>query len=110
MKADPYGNTQSCAGRSLLEILWQELDNLMDCLYSETDPSIDGLCDQLEDIEADIDELAEAIADDWQMYGERRGEARGTAYAIAVITNPYAPNIEAVRKVAQQRAEKRRAE
>lgn len=55
----------SCAGRSILEILWEDL-------------------------------LA-TIRDG------RRKEALGLARAIATITNPYNPNIEAVRSQAARR-------
>lgn len=88
---DPVGQTNSAAGRTLLQILWEELDRVMDVIRSEGKP-------------------AGSKPEDHKAWGERRGQAQGVAYAIAVITNPYAPSLPAVRKVAMERADARWAE
>jgi hypothetical protein len=56
-------------GRSILEMLWEELMSISERLYTG------------------------AEAED----GRDPGRAEGVAFCIAVMTNPYAPNIEAVR-------------
>lgn len=56
-------------GPSILELLWQELMSVCDRLYTG------------------------AEAED----GRDPGRAEGVAFAIAVMTNPYKPDIEEVR-------------
>jgi len=68
-----------CAGKSLLELLW---DQLMGC-YGEL-------------AEVDWDN---AVNDDFLL----RGEATGLATAISIITNPYAPDVDRVRAEAAER-------
>lgn len=57
------------AGRSILSMLWDELMSISERLLSG-DPAEDG---------------------------RDPGRAEGVAYCIAVMTNPYKPDIEAVR-------------
>lgn len=73
------GSRPSYAGRSILEIIWQELDHMMEII-----------------MDADKYDLAEPI--DWY-----RARANGIAYAIAVIQNPYEINLSQVREQAKQR-------
>lgn len=67
--------SQVCQGKSILEMLWDELETIVERL------------------------MAGAEAED------DKGRALGTAYAIAVIENPYLPDIERVRKEAMRRWE-----
>lgn len=72
-------------GRSILEILWEALDLKMEQL-GEADAAEEGW-----------DHAG------WEQYGMLRGKAAGLAYAIAVLQNPYEPNIDAVRNEAVER-------
>jgi hypothetical protein len=63
------------SGKSLLELMWEELDAIVDRL------------------------LAEAEAED----GRDPGRAEGVAFCIALVTSPYAPNVDAVRRLAMER-------
>lgn len=74
--------SQVCGGKSILEMLWDELDAIVERLQA----------DASDDLAAD------------------RGRAQGVAYSIAVIQNPYLPNIEAVRAEAMDRWEAANAE
>lgn len=71
------------AGKSVLDLLWEHLDAFVDELMA---PAHEG------------GELDRA---------ERKGHAYGMAEAIAVITNPYHPDIDAVRADAMERWEER---
>ena len=66
-----------CGGKTILELLWDELDAIMDRLMSDGE------------------------AED----GRDPGRAEGVAYCIAVMQNPYLPNIDAVREQAMERWE-----
>ena len=83
---------ESCAGRSLLEMLWEELDSLVDHLYMEDDPE-----------PGDPDSV-------FQEYGKLQGRAHGVSYAIAVIMNPYKPDLPAIKQEATDRAQDRMEE
>jgi hypothetical protein len=65
----PRRGGSQLAGRSILEHLWIELMTICDRLYTG------------------------AEAED----GRDPGRAEGVAYCIAVMTNPYQPDIQAVR-------------
>lgn len=67
--------SQVCSGKSILDLLWEELDAVVERL------------------------MARAAGED------DKGKAQGVAYAIAVILNPYLPNVEAVRDQAMLRWE-----
>lgn len=62
------------AGKSPIDLLWEELDSLMSELMAS--PSEEG-----------------------------KGHARGVAYALAVLSNPYAPDVDAIRAEAMRRYE-----
>jgi hypothetical protein len=62
------------AGKNVQAELWNELDAVMTLLIANA---------------ADPDD---------------KGKAQGLAFALAVITNPYAPNIDAIRALALERA------
>ena len=90
---------QPHAGRSLIEIYWSELDEILDRLMDEGAPQ-----------QYPEDGKSWGIAPDWQAYGEQRGQAQGVAYCIAVMTNPYTPDVDAIREEAMERWEKRNGE
>jgi hypothetical protein len=88
MEKSKLRGAASAAGRSLLEMLWEELDDIMDRLVA------DGKPNNLE-------------ADEWLAYGEERGRAQGITYAIAVIMNPYKVDVPKVKRIAAKRLEAR---
>lgn len=69
-------NPRTCHGKSILEMIWDDLDATVERLMSVEPEDAD---------EIDV------------------GQARGLAFAIAVIVNPYYPNIETVREQAMGR-------
>lgn len=71
----------SCGGKTILELLWEELDAIMERLMSG------GQADDERD----------------------PGRAEGVAYAIAVMQNPYLPNVDNVREQAMERWEQAEA-
>jgi hypothetical protein len=83
------------AGRSIIEILWEELDTIVDRLHADGKPG------ELKAL------TGRQIAEQWQAYGEERGQAQGVAYALAVLINPYAPDIEAIRAESVERRKSR---
>lgn len=97
------------AGMSVLDIMWQDLDDCMDQLMSEGAPDKGSLAEELYLTSALS--VARSLANEWyttlKEWGELRGQAQGLAFAIAVLTNPYAADVPAVKKEAMQRWEKR---
>lgn len=83
----------SAAGKSLLEKLWDELDNIMSRLMSDGEPDING------------HDIYEHDLENYKAWGEERGQAQGIAYAIAIIENPYQPNMPGVKARAVERWE-----
>lgn len=83
----------SAAGKSLLEKLWDELDVVMDRLMADGEPENAGYPYHQDDLE------------DYRSWGEDRGQAQGLAFAIAIIENPYHPNMPAVKARAVERWE-----
>lgn len=73
--ASANAGSSACAGKSILEMLWEELDAIVDRIMTEQDS---------ED-------------------GRDPGRAEGVAYCIAVFTNPYLPNLDAIREQAMDR-------
>lgn len=63
--------------KSLLERMWEELDSIVERLMSG------------------------AEADD----GRDPGRAEGVAFCIALITQPYAPDVDKIRQLAMERYE-----
>jgi hypothetical protein len=97
------------AGMSILDILWQDLDDVMDQLMSEGAPEKSSLAGDLFTTNSKAD--ASALANEWyatlKEWGELRGQAQGLAFAIAVLTNPYDADVQVVKQEAKQRWEKR---
>lgn len=104
MEKAKLANAVSAAGRSLLEILWEELDAVIDRLVADGKPAEVPPVPKV----GNQRPLA-AWRDEWMKYGEERGQAQGLAYAIAVIMNPYSPDVPAVRRMASNRLEERQA-
>jgi hypothetical protein len=80
--------------RTLLEMLWDELDAKLDVLMADGEPE-PALADSWTG--EDVDNYAE--------WGRQQGRCEGLAYAIAVITNPYQPNVPAIKAEALRRWE-----
>lgn len=74
------------AGKSLLDLLWEHLDQFMDDLMA---PAHEG---------GDLEQA------------ELKGRAYGMAHAIALVTNPYHPDLDTVRADAVERWESRQAD
>lgn len=72
----------ACGGQTLLELMWEELMAVMDRLMTGQE------------------------AED----GKDPGRAEGVAYAIAIMQNPYLPNLDAVREQALDKWEEENPE
>ena len=93
--------TESVAGKSILDLLWEEMDDVVDLLMEEGQPeSWSG-----ELFGMPQDEIG--VVSEWQNWGEQRGRAQGLAYALAVILNPYAPDVPMIKAQAMARWEER---
>lgn len=98
------------AGKSILEILWDELDSIVDRIMDDGEPDVDEYEESGESqrgsytpLQYDIGALGTAFKE----WGEQRGQAQGVAYAIALLTDPTAPDVPGVRAQAMQRWEDR---
>lgn len=98
MTAPPTTKPQF-AGMSILERCWQELDDIMNQLMSEELPAV--WSDEHVRGKDPSDHIG--VASEWMARGELRGQAQGVAYCIAMITNPYEPDVPAIKKEARQR-------
>lgn len=78
--------------QALLEEGWKELETIVELIMSEDEPTVTNVHHKNK-----MDAL--------KQYYELRGQAQGVAYMIAVLTNPYQPDIEAIRAEAMQRWE-----
>jgi hypothetical protein len=86
-------------GKSILDILWDELDSIVDRIMEE------GAPEKWIDDNPEPNEVG--VVAEWQAYGEQRGQAQGVAYAIALLTDPQDVSVPAVRAQAMQRWEDR---
>lgn len=77
----------SCAGRSIQEIIAGELDSLIDNLMLENEGRHEW---------SDEEERKDTVRG-W------RGQAQGLAIALAIIRNPYLPNVIAIKAEAMER-------
>jgi hypothetical protein len=102
-------NPHPYAGMSVLDIIWQDLDDCMDQLMAEGAPDKATLAEEMF-CAYPLPEARE-LADEWystlKEWGELRGQAQGLAFAIAILTNPYAADVPAVKKEAMARWESR---
>lgn len=62
------------------------------------------------ELDAVMDRLMDATLDEQPISPTDRGEAKGLAIALAIFTNPYNPNVDAIRAEAMERWEARNAE
>jgi hypothetical protein len=85
-------------GRSIIEMLWEQLDVKFAKLKEDTEDGGWSAEDIVNEQVDDEDEIQAFL--DWR---EVRGEVRGLAYAIAKLLNPYKPNVDAVREEANKR-------
>lgn len=99
------------AGRSLIEILWEQLDiqyaNLMTIVEDGKSWNVKKIVDLLEHGKASKN-VREDYAGQIVKHLELKGKVAGLAYAIAKITNPYGeigPAMEAIRAEAAERWE-----
>ena len=90
------------AGKSIIEIIWEDMDDVMDLL--KEDPQ-----DSSPPPPASAYAQIKAYGEDMKLWGEQRGRAQGLAYALAVLTNPYAVNVDEIKKEAMKRWEERNA-
>lgn len=74
-------------GKSLLDLLWEQLDQFVDEYQEMTDGGF----------------LEEAVA-------EARGRAHAAAVCVALVTNPYSPQVDAIKAEAMERWEQRQDE
>lgn len=84
----------SCGGKSIIELIWDEL-------MKEYEQA-------LADAKAlkNAEDHGNPLKDEHLLdIGQTRGRAQGFATAIAIITNPYAPNVDAIRQEAKERWE-----
>lgn len=81
--------------QALLEELWAELDTIVEHIMSQDE------IPYWEKYSSDYDKFAA----DLQEYCEWRGQAQGIAYALAVLANPYQPDVDKVRTKAMERWE-----
>lgn len=102
-------NPHPYAGMSILEILWQDLDDVMDQLMEQGAPDKQVMGSEFSDKNGRHE--GHQLADEWygvlREWGELRGQAQGVAFAIAILTNPYAADVPAVKKEAMARWEER---
>lgn len=92
-------------GRSIIDLLWEDLDDTMDLLMAECHcGSVAGAHGQganCGNLRIDY-ELEYSI-------NEYRGRAQGVAYALALMSNPYLKDVSAVRALAKERYDQRAA-
>jgi hypothetical protein len=88
------------AGMSVLDILWDELDTIMDQLMEEGAPDVETFSEEIQESGRPQAKLWYGVLRDW---GELRGQAQGIAYAIALCTNPYAADVPRVKAEAKAR-------
>lgn len=77
-------------GKSILDLLWEKLDTIVDRIMDAGEP------------EEDHDGLASrTVVQEW---AEQRGKAQGVAYAIALLSDPMQPpSVDDVRAEAMRR-------
>jgi hypothetical protein len=92
-------------GLSVLDLLWQKLDEVVDAL-DEGEP--EKWAD--EHVRGKDPQDHSGVASEWMEWGELRGRAQGLAQAIALLMNPYAPDVDAVRDQAMDRFDARHQE
>lgn len=77
------------SGRSILEILWEKLDERVDQLMADGEPQHIGMPN-----------YGRAEYAEW---GRQQGRCEELTWAIAVMTSPYDPNMGAIKAMAMDR-------
>lgn len=106
MVAKPVETPHVNAGKTLIDIIWEELDVVVDRLKTDGKPSDTEPPSEAAGERA-WEEFIDQEHEEWQHYGEERGQAQGLAYALAVLTNPYNVDVDAIRAEALERWEKK---
>lgn len=93
-------------GKSIIDLLWDDLDSTMDILMAPCERCgvIAGGhprsgCSEPELEDYDLEYSAD----------EYKGRAQGVAYALALMSNPYLKDVDAVRAKAKERYRQREA-
>jgi hypothetical protein len=96
-------NRPECAGKSIIQLIEEELDAVVERLYAYGPPR---------DLDENIRE--DGTLGEWvtevESYNKDRGLAEGIGIALALLYNPYAPNLDAIRSQAVERWESRGGE
>lgn len=92
---------QSCAGPSLLEMIWEQLMQAYDDLNTQQYHIDDAIRIQEASSEP-TGSLQHAVDMDVEL-GRLKGICLGLATAISIIYNPYAPDVDAVRAECAER-------
>lgn len=103
-------NAHVNAGKSIYDIIWEELDVVMDRIMEDGPPDKNSLVGDLEDGAMSTEGARELAREWWEAlrgWGEERGQAQGLAYVLAVMKNPYAVDVDAIREEAKHRWEER---
>lgn len=111
MEAAKLANSVSCAGKSRIEVLWDEMDSIMDRLMVEGEPEypFDKRYPGAHGEMIGYDRL-DAYRNDCKEWGEERGRAQGIAYALAAMLDPYNMDVPAIKDEAYERWESRQDE
>jgi hypothetical protein len=83
--------------QALLEEGWKELDTIVEHIMANDQPLAEDFT-SLQIADGDFDKAV-------LQYGEWRGQAQGVAYMLAVLTNPYQPDVDKIRAEAMERWE-----
>lgn len=105
MEKSKLANAHSCAGKSIIELLWEDMDRVVDILSGEGRPDEVPPRPTVENQRP----LA-AWRDEWMAYGETRGQAQGLAYALALLLQGPGTdgvNVPRIKKIAAERLEER---
>lgn len=114
MEAAKLANSVSCAGKSRIEVLWDEMDSIMDRLMVDGAPSepFNGAMGRYPGATGEMVEYKtfDEYAKEHLEWGEERGRAQGIAYALAAMLDPYHMNVPAIKDEAYERWESRQDE
>ena len=97
-------------GKSIIELLWDDLDTTMDILMDECTGcgKLAGAHPRQEGRQyCNVPELADYDLE--YSIQEYKGRAQGVAYALALMMNPYLRDVDEVRKKAKERWQQREA-
>lgn len=99
------GNLNHLRGKSIIDLLWEDLDETTDLLMAECVG-----CHRVAGAHTQTRESRHRPRIDVELsysIEEYRGRAQGVAYALALMMNPYVGDVDAVRKLAKKRYEQR---